>query len=337
VVTVSDIVQEILESGAILVVDPTIMQTEPDDFLENYGHVLDTIALVAKGRSGFTFYQSNSAPKDKKNGVFFHSFCTIADNMGIKVDALMYVHGDNFLSQNTDFRVVNSEGGPISSYACPSQENLSMYTAAIAKEIAQYPIEALILDDLMHPTKRTCFCDRCRRKFAGKWNIERDFSFEFLESKDLMVDWFDYRSTFVNQTLREVTDTIKGQKNIDISIIVKSDKETGSISGAQEYFGQNITEIAKITNNLIIHVNPWNDFPASSSGPEYQQLLSSLSVLKEYSSSGIKPSLYFWNVSSSEKLKVANKLKEDLRIEKMFIDASLPPDFTKRRTINLGF
>ena len=336
-VTVSDIVQEILESGAILVVDPTIMQTEPDDFLEHYGHVLDTIALVAKGRSGFTFYQSNSAPKDKKNGVFFHSFCTIADNMGIKVDALMYVHGDNFLSQNTDFRVVNSEGGAISSYACPSQENLSMYTAAIAREIAQYPIEALILDDLMLPTKRTCFCDRCRRKFAGKWNIERDFSFEFLESKDLMVDWFDYRSTYVNQTLREVTDTIKAQKNIDISIIIKADKETGSLSGAQECFGQNITEIAKITNNIIIHVNPWNDFSASSSGPEYQQLLSSLSILSEYSGSGIKPSLYFWNVSSSDKLKVANKLKEDLRVERVFIDASLPPDFTKRRTINLGF
>ncbi len=336
-VAVSDIVQEILESGAILVIDPTFMQTEPDDFLENYGHILDTIALVAKGRSGYTFYQSNSAPKDKKNGVFFHSFCTIADNMGIKVDAFMYVHGDNFLSQNTDFRVVNSEGNPLQSYACSSQENLSKYTAAIALEVSQYPIEALVLDDLMLPNKRACFCDRCRRIFAGKYNVERDFSFEFLESKDLMPDWYEYRSTFVNQTLREITDTIKGHKNIDISIIIKSDQETDSISGAQEYFGQNITELAKITNNLIIHVNPWSDIPTSSSGAEYNQLLAPLSVLKEYAGSGIKPSLYFWGISSTGKLKVANKLKEDLRVEKIFVDASLPLDFTKRRTINLGF
>ncbi len=336
-VTVSEVIQEILESGAILVVNPTVMETNPDDFLDHYGHILDVIALVAKGRSGFTFYQSNSAPKDKNNGVFFHSFCTIADNMGIKVDAFLYVHGDNFLSQNTDFRVVNSEGATIPSYACPSQENLSKYTAAIAMEIAQYPIEALILDDLMLPNKRTCFCDRCRRIFASKWNIERDFGLEFLESRDLIIDWREYRFTYLNQTLREITDAIKNQKNIDISTVIKADRETNFIEGAQEHFGQNLAELARITNDLIIHVNPWSESFSAPNSNEYQQLLNSLSVLKEYSGSGIKPSLYFWNITSPEKLKIALKLKEDLRAEKLFIEPSLPHDFTKRRTTNLGF
>ncbi|TFG11047.1 hypothetical protein EU534_00245, partial [Candidatus Heimdallarchaeota archaeon] len=106
----SDILQSILESGAILVVDPTVIQTDPDDFLDHYGHILDVIALVAKGKSGFTFYQSNSAPRDKTNGVFFHSFCTISDNMGIKVDAIINSYSDIFLSQNADFQVISSDG-----------------------------------------------------------------------------------------------------------------------------------------------------------------------------------------------------------------------------------
>ena len=333
----SDILQEILESGAILVVDPTVIQTNPDDFLDHYGHILDVIALVAKGRSGFTFYQSNSAPKDKKNGVFFHSFCTIADNMGIKVDAITYVHGDKFLSQNTDFQLNSSDGAIIDSYSCPSQESMVKYSAAIASEVSQYPIEGIILDDLMLASKRTCFCDRCRRLFASKWNIERDFSFEYLESKDLMLNWNDERSTYVNQTLKEITDSVKSIKNIDISIVLKADKETGFITGANEFFGQNITELAKITNNIIIHVNPWSETYPAKNSPEYQHLVSSFSVLNEYSRSGIKPSLYFWNVDSKDKLDVVIQLKDDLKTEKVFVEPSLPPDFTKRRTINLGF
>ena len=333
----SDILQEILESGAILVVDPTVIQTNPDDFLDNYGHILDVIALVAKGRSGFTFYQSNSAPKDKKNGVFFHSFCTIADNMGIKVDAITYVHGDKFLSQNTDFQLNSSDGAIIDSYSCPSQESMVKYSAAIASEVSQYPIEGIILDDLMLASKRTCFCDRCRRLFASKWNIERDFSFEYLESKDLMLNWNDERSTYVNQTLKEITDSVKSIKNIDISIVLKADKETGFITGANEFFGQNITELAKITNNIIIHVNPWSETYPAKNSPEYQHLVSSFSALNEYSRSGIKPSLYFWNVDSKDKLDVVIQLKDDLKTEKVFVEPSLPPDFTKRRTINLGF
>ncbi len=333
----SDILQEILESGAILVVDPTVIQTNPDDFLDHYGHILDVIALVAKGRSGFTFYQSNSAPKDKKNGVFFHSFCTIADNMGIKVDAITYVHGDKFLSQNTDFQLNSSDGAIIDSYSCPSQESMVKYSAAIASEVSQYPIEGIILDDLMLASKRTCFCDRCRRLFASKWNIERDFSFEYLESKDLMLNWNDERSTYVNQTLKEITDSVKSIKNIDISIVLKADKETGFITGANEFFGQNITELAKITNNIIIHVNPWSETYPAKNSPEYQHLVSSFSALNEYSRSGIKPSLYFWNVDSKDKLDVVIQLKDDLKTEKVFVEPSLPPDFTKRRTINLGF
>lgn len=336
-ITLADIIQEILESGAILVVNPTIIDTNPDDFLDHYGHILDTIALVAKGRSGFTFYQSNSAPKDKFNGVFFHSFCTIADNMGIKVNAFIYNHEDNFLSQNADFRIINNEGGVVPSYACPSQEHFSKYIASIALEVAQYPIETLVLDGLMFPSKQTCFCDRCRRIFATKWNVERDFSSDFLESRDLLAEWKESRATYTNQTLREITDSIKKLKNIDIAITVKADKETGFLVGADEYFGQNITELAKVTNNFVIHVNPWNESFPSRGTPEYQQIFSSLEVLKDYSSSGLKYSLYFWNVSSAEKLESVNQMRDDLNAEAIFIEPSLPPDFTKRRTINLGF
>ena len=333
----SDILQAILESGAILVVDPTVIQIDPDDFLDHYGHILDVIALVAKGKSGFTFYQSNSAPRDKTNGVFFHSFCTIADNMGIKVDAIINSYSDNFLSQNADFKVVSSDGATIASFACPSQENFSRYLASIASEISHYPIDGLILDDLMLPNKRSCFCDRCRRLFASKWNIERDFSFEYLESRDLLSSWNDERATYINQTLKEVTDTVKSLKNIDISIVMKADKETESLIGSHEHFGQNIVELAKITSSLVLHVNPWSEISSSKEDPAYQQLVSSLSILSEYSGTGIKPSLYFWNITNPEKLETAMLLKDDLKAEKVYIDSTLPPDFTKRRTINLGF
>ncbi|MCK5304019.1 MAG: hypothetical protein KAJ72_02145, partial [Candidatus Heimdallarchaeota archaeon] len=77
-------------------------------------------------------------------------------------------------------------------------------------------------------------------------------------------------------------------------------------------------------------------FPSRGT-PEYQQILSSLQVLKDYSSSGMKYSLYFWNVSSAEKLETVNQMRNDLNAEAVFIEPSLPPDFTIRRTTNLGF
>ena len=152
-----------------------------------------------------------------------------------------------------------------------------------------------------------------------------------------MLNWNDERSTYVNQTLKEITDSVKSIKNIDISIVLKADKETGFITGANEFFGQNITELAKITNNIIVHVNPWSETYPAKNSPEYQHLVSSFSTLNEYSRSGIKPSLYFWNVDSKDKLDVVIQLKDDLKTEKVFVEPSLPPDFTKRRTINLGF
>ncbi len=333
----SEVVKEILKNNAILILNPKLFDTSPDEFLDLYGHLLDRIALVAKDRSGYTFYPSNSAPKDREHDIFFHSFCTIADNMGIKVDALMYVHGDTFLSQNADFKVITSEGHQVPLYACPSHEYLSQYTAAIASEIARYPIDSLILDDMMYPSKKTCLCDRCRRRFSSKVNIERDFSFKYLESQRIMVDWTDFRSNWINQTLREVTDHIKSQKNIDILFTVKTDKDTGFFKGAHENFGQSITELTRITNNVVVHLNPWNDLPSSTNDPEYNEILNSLELLQQYGDSGVNYSLLLWDVSTIDRLNIALKLRDDLKAEKIYLEPYKPEDFTKRRTLNLGF
>ncbi len=334
---VSTIIKDILESGAIVVIDPIEFEVNPDDFLEHYGHLIDRIALVAKGKNGYAYYPSNSAPKDKNLGVFFHSFCTIANNMGIKVDSILYSHGDNFLSQNSDFKVVTTEGVTVPLYACPSQEYISQYLASISFEVTNYPIESLILDDIMFPSKKSCFCDRCRRNFASKVNIERDFSFNYLENKDLLLKWFNYRVNLINQTLREVSDSVKRVKNIDISAVIKADVETGTIAGSSECFAQSIVEMSKISNNVLIHVNPWTDIPTDINSANYQKLLSSLNVLSDYANSGVKYSLYFWNINSLDKLNVVQKLGEELRGEHLYIDPFIPPDFTKRRTINLGY
>lgn len=333
----NDTITSVLESDAILIVDPTVITYDPDEFLDNYGHLLDTIALVAKGTSGFTYYQSNSAPQDKKHSVFFHSFCTIAENMGIRVYAYMSVHADNFLAQNNEFRISKSDGSQIEMFACPSHQYIGKYHASIANEIAQYPIESLIVDNLMFPSHTTCFCDRCRRVFATSRNIERDFTYDFLETKRLTNDWIEYRASFINQTLRDITDTVKSLKNIEIPVVLKLDKETEFFDGAFHRFGENIMEITKITNNIIAHINPWSETPSNPSSEEYQQLLQNLTPLMDFASTGVKVSLLFWGVSTQEKLSVALKLKEDLKAENLLIDISQPPDYTKRRAINLGF
>ncbi|MHA1778821.1 MAG: hypothetical protein ACTSYN_04525, partial [Candidatus Heimdallarchaeaceae archaeon] len=322
---------------AILIVDPSVISYDPDEFLDNYGPLLDTIALVAKGRTGFTYYQSNSAPQDKQYSVFFHSFCTIAENMGIRVHAYLSVHADNFLAQNNEFRVSKSDGSQIDLYACPSHQYIGKYHASIAHEIAQYPIESLIIDDLMYPSHITCFCDRCRRMFAVSKDIERDFTYEFLESRKLLNDWIDYRANFINQTLRDITETVKSLKNIEIPVVIKLDKETGYMNGAHHRFGENIVEITKITNNIIAHINPWSDISTDPTSSNYQELLSNLAPLTEYTSTGVKLSILFWGVSTEEKLNIALKLKDDLKADNLLVDISMPTDYTKRRTINLGF
>ncbi|MHA1303470.1 MAG: hypothetical protein ACTSQE_00430 [Candidatus Heimdallarchaeaceae archaeon] len=333
----TDIIKTAIDNEAIYIVDPILVSTNVDEFLDKYGHMLETVGLIAKGSKGFTYYPSNNAPKHPNLSIFFHSFCTIADNMGIKVDVFSHVHRDAFLSQNAEFRVFSSDGNPIDLFACASQPSLSQYNAAISSEIIQYPVNKIILEDLMFPNLKSCFCDRCRRIFAQKWNIERDFSFEYLKSRDSYYNWVDFRANLISQTLRDITDTIKAVKNIDIAITIKTDKETGFLNGTKDNYGQDISNLMKITNNVIFHINPWSTLPSSTTDPEYQKLLTSLSMLVELSNSGIHHSLLFWNIKTQEEFDVAIKLRDDLNSETIYIQDGLPSDYTKLRQINLGY
>lgn len=335
-VTVSEIVQEIIDSGAIYLVNPALIQTTVDDFLDKYGHLLDVIGLYAKGSNGFTFFPSNNAPKHPNLSIYFHSFCTIADNMGIKVDAFSHVHRDSFLVQNADFRVQSSDGEKIDLFACPSHPYINQYNSAIVSEIVQYPVNKLVLDNILFANLKACFCDRCRRLFAQKWNIERDFSYDFLKSRDFYDNWVEFRTTLIENTLREITDSMKRIKNVDLAFIIKADKETDYLTGTEKVFGQNIANMLKITNNLIIHVNPWTEIPSADS-EDFQILINSLSSLLELSKTGVDHSLLFWGVNNKEKLDLVLKLSENLNPNNIYIQDIKPTDFTKLRQINLGF
>ncbi len=331
-----NIIKDIIDNGAIFVIDPLLIPIDVDDFLDKYGHMLNSIGLVAKGGDGFAYYPSNNAPQHSEKGVYFHSFCTIADNMGIKVDAFHNIHYDTFLAQNAEFRTYNSEGSLLEMFACPTSPYLGQYSAAIAGEIINYPINKIVLDNLMFPNAKACFCDRCRRTFAQKWSVERDFSFTFLNERGFYKRWVDYRANIINQTLRDITDTAKAIKNVDVGITIKTDKELGYISGALTNFGQDITNIMKITNNITFHINPWTPLP-NISEDNFKELISSLAVLKEYASSGLRPSLFFWNVKKKEELDTIIKIRDDINPESVYIQNEVPLNYTKLRQINLGY
>ncbi len=327
-------VRQILLNNGVLVIDPMELNTPPDEFLASYGAYLEKICLVAKSEAGTSYYPSYNAPKDQNFGDYFSSFAQIATDIGIKTYALIHGNLDYYLSRDPNFRMYLSGGFPVEGYVCPNQNRYWFYLSELAKEIAQFPIEGILLKNVHYPRETTCFCDTCRRGFSNSVNIDRDFSIEQLKrSERLWNRWIEFRSNAIAQMITTIQNNVHQIRKINVIPEILFDPQTKYLEGANIHFGQNLEKLRQISPHLMIHLMPWTDMLPSTE-EEINMFTENLEPFQEIMNTN-RTSIYIWNVTE-EIDQLARKIKETLRSENIFYELRAPKTLLSRRSLHLG-
>jgi hypothetical protein len=322
----------------IPVIDPAFLKQSPDEFLAENGGFLSEVAIVGKSTSGFVHYRSATAPMSRDSNEFFSTFASIADSIGIKVHGFVHALADSFLAKNRGYAAIKDGGNPSPDFVCPTKESYINYLNSIIKEITNFPVKGLIIDNIRFPREEYSFCESCCRSFSEKYNIDRIFSLNDLQKDATLIqNWIDWRKEKIETIIKEVSSSVKNRSDLNFTIIMDVDPTLQAEKGALRQFGQDINIIAKHTSPCI-HLSAWSPLPKSTSGPEYKLLSRSLQFVKEFKQTHqeIPVNLYLWGIENDSQLGIIESLKEEVAFKKVFVQNHLPEDYQKRREIHLG-
>lgn len=331
-------IKHMLESGAIPVIDPLVLEETPDDFLSAYGGLLDKLCIVAKGEAGYLYYGSASSPSDPRFKEYFSSLARIADNIGIKVYAVINAHLDGYLGRNPEFQTQMTGGTPVDGFVCPANDSFFLYMSEIVREIVEtFPVQGIILKNNMFAHRNFCFNDKCRREFSSMMATDRDFGIESLMSdRGRFETWLNWRCSKINKLASEVTTMAKKTRNVDVILDVAVDPACGFFEGARVHFGQDLHQLARISGHVSVHLSPWTTLPSTSSDASYQALVSQLQALKSLDMAGVKHSLYLWGTNKLGNTDLISDLKKDTNSTEVFIQSSYPVSYRATRELHLA-
>ncbi|MHA2335240.1 MAG: hypothetical protein ACXAEU_24630, partial [Candidatus Hodarchaeales archaeon] len=291
--------QDILEKQYIMVIDPYSERDsssfEVDSLMVEIAEHVEEVAIVVKAESGKVLYRSMAAPRESRFPEYFPSFVQLANDLGIKVNAFIYAHGDNFMGSQRGYSVERSGGAEVREFVCPSQKSYWKYLSTVAREIARYPVESIVFTEMMYPRQEYCFCKRCRREFSDEHNIEFETSFTELSKEPEYYERFtDWRSELIGSTLSEVFDSARRAKpGINTSVILPLDPETEWVEGARVHHGLDLSYIADVTNSLVLHIMPWSPLYPEPETDTWNTLVGMIKAIKRIRSD-FEFSLYLW-------------------------------------------
>ncbi len=327
--------RQILLRGGTLVVDPSLMQSTPDEFLAKYGSYMDSVCLVAKSETGSTYYPSFTAPKDPQYGDFFSSFAQIANDIGIKVFAEIHANVDYYLCRDTNFAMVKSGGQPINGYVCPSRQPYWYYLSEIAMEVVKYPIDGIILKDAVYP-QLACFCESCRREFSEiePW-LDREFGYERLQTRqETLTKWYRRRLQSLTGMVGSIINRVNSQRQIEVLTEILLDPQVSYMQGAASYFAQDINYLSQVSSHMLLHIHPWTLGLPTANSAEMDAFVNAIAPIRERSST-LNTSLYFWN-TTEETLDFADTVRSILGSQNVFYMDQTPPSYSDRRSYQLG-
>lgn len=326
-------IRTISSHNLIPVIDPVFLKQSPDEFLAENGGFLSEVAVVGKSSSGFVHYRSATAPTDRETNEFFSTFSTIADSIGIKVYGFVNGLADSFLAKNPGYSAIKDGGNPNNDFVDPFKTSYTNYLKSITTEIIGFPVKGMLLDNIRFPREEYSFCENCCRRFSERYGIDRIFSLSDLQKDpNLINQWITWRKDAIETILRELSESIQSQKAIDLDITIDIDPTMNASKGALDHFGQDISVISKY-GNPTIHLSAWTAFPNAVDTPEYQSLLNSLSFAKNVQS---QLNLFIWGVEDESLITIIDAIKEELPINRVFLQNHFPVDYQKRREIHLG-
>ncbi|MFW9991463.1 MAG: hypothetical protein ACFFD4_05345 [Candidatus Odinarchaeota archaeon] len=334
---------DILEKKHIVVIDPYSERDpstfEVDTLMVEIAEQVEEVALVTKSESGKVLYKSMAAPRDSRFPDYFPSFVQLANDLGIKVHAFIYAHGDSFMGAQRGYSVLRSGSQEVREFVCPSQKSYWKYLSTVAREVARFPVDSVIFSELMYPRQEYCFCQRCRREFSDEYNASFEVTFSELANEPEYYDRFvDWRSELIGSTLSEIFDSARrASPNPDLrtGLVLPLDPETGWVEGARVHHGLDLPFIGDVSRSLVLHVMPWSPLYPEPGTDTWNAMVSTIKGMRRIRSD-FELSLYIWGVQNEFNIDWLDQLKDEVKAEHVFVRLDTPPLYNIKREITRG-
>lgn len=335
-------VREILSKGFVLVLDPTSKSTEaetggadPNAFLAEHGGWVEEIAIVAKAESGQVTYKSAAAPTH--TNAIFPDFVELANDLGIRVYAIVYSMGDEYFGQDFKYSALRSGGTEIRNFICPSQISYWKYLGTVSREIAKHPVTGIVYLEFMYPRREFCFCKRCTRDFGDLTGIGSDFTFnDIARDTQYYSRFIEWRSDVLSAAYDEVFAAARSVKDdIQLIPVVDIDPETGWNQGIREHFGYDIDMLLTKTPSLAYHLMPFSPIAPEPGTASWNDLRNALRARSGLEGSYDK-SLVVWGLLQEESGSWIQQLQEETNSTRVFARLSYPDSYIVKREIHRG-
>ena len=335
-------IREVLSKGFVLILDPTSQNrgaesgiSDPNAFLAEHGGWVEEIAIVAKSESGQVTYKSAAAPSHPNS--VFPDFVELANDLGIRVYAVVHSMGDQYFGQDFQYTTMRSGGNEVRDFVCPSQISYWKYMATVSREIAQKPVTGILYLEFMFPRRDFCFCKRCTREFGELTGIGSDFTLNDLtRDPEYYARFLEWRSDLISAAFEEVFSEARSVRpDIQLIPVISIDPETGWNQGTREHFGYDIDKLVASTPSIAYHLMPFCAIAPEPGSGSWVSLRDALKARPELEGSYEK-SLFVWGLDQEEDGSWIIQLKDETNASRIFGRLSYPESYNVKREIHRG-
>lgn len=330
-------VRNLLIRNVIPIMNPDNMEQSADSFLADYGGYMKQIAAVAKHDSGFALYESNVAPIHEEYGDFFSTVAKITEAADIRLYAVLYTFIDSYYGVDPAYKTYNANGIADENFVCPTHEAFWAYLRSVTEEVIEYPIAGVILLGNTFVRQEFCFCEKCKKEFAGIAGIDEAFSWDGLRDDDqLFSKWLDWRAEKMYNAISGIYDVVKQKEGVDFLIGVDIDPEVGYEKGAFRQFGQDIEALSGISGHLLINLSPWSPILPATGSMDYNNMLERMRFIDNITARRRKVSFKYWNLSEEKDFETVKGVATRFKASQVIADLDFPPKYRIWREAHLS-
>lgn len=319
-------IKELVYSGANPIFDPSQLKTPLEELLLQIGGTLREAVVLLKGGDGQAYYPSMISLQNEKLRELGPKMVKLLKDVDIDVKGLIYVHYDEYLSK--EYITVESGGKRTEGFICPMNEAYQEQFLKILEEISQIDINSIILSLIGYANAQHCFCENCRVTFSTDRKIPTNFDLSLLQGdKELYSDWTEWRSqnieTFLSKALEKAKEL--GLKTI---FTVELDPNFQFEEGLKLFLGVDIKNIAKLSEQLVIMINPWEVILPAIQGKSFKDLIRRIKSIKQQTNKEIL--LMYWS-PTEEELKMLLTINEEVGGKGLYVFLQYPVQFKNWR------
>lgn len=331
-------IRDLLTRGVTLIVDPRNLTTSLDDFFANYGGYLEYVIAVAKDVSGRVFYSSKVAPADEEYPTFFSEALDTTDAVGIRSGAFVNVFADAFFAADPAFKTYTTEGQSIESMVCPNKPAFIEHMISVVKEVAETPIQALILGNLGYPHTQYCYCTDCREEFTKYADLRHTFQIaDPAANPALYNQWIEWRVAKMTALVQQLITAAKEVKpTLKVFPTYPIDSESGYVAGTRTNQGLDLDALAKMDKTLAIEVYPWTPILPDIGSKDFTDFIENLSFIGSLKKLGIDFTMNHWILEDESEYNRARALAEAVEITDIYTMLGYPNRYQSIREIRLG-